>query len=59
MNRSPSVFLGIIALVSGEIGNVVLDALGAFSPANVRAHFGELAEALGPFLEILFYVVSS
>jgi len=44
--------------MSGEIGNVILDALGAFSPANVRARFGELAEALSPFLEILFYVVS-
>jgi len=45
--------------VPGKIRDVILDALGALGLADVRASFGELAEALSPFLEILFYVVSS
>ena len=46
------------ASMSGEVGNVILDAFSAFGPADVGARLSELTETLSPLLEILFYAIS-
>lgn len=45
--------------MSGEVGNVILDAFSAFGAADVGARLSELTETLSPLLEILFHAISS
>lgn len=44
--------------MSGEVGDVILDAFSAFGAADVGACLSELAETPSSFLEILFHTVS-